>query len=641
MAVDIGETKELIEILYQPEALPTDIGENKQIVEIDYAPNAITPNIVGSVIEQQFEINFMPFSSPTLGGGFEQDLNILGLVPVALRTNRQFYKTIFHISWTPYTETEFNEFVRYEVHRSNVTFSPSPGDGTMIFSSTNAATVETYWDAAGIVADDHFICVLVVLNSILTPGATLFGRSQVQEANHVPIWTPDSVPFGLIHNDGTDNLTIQDYEYDCSCSEITDPEETTVSYHFQYCARAFLTPEHPQGWVFNFGTSLWSRFVECIDKRVITAPGYGVRVAGELWTCVGDDVADLSGYGSTDKVYIYDEAWGYIVFGDNINGQIPDPGAEIKVDYSTWVDITTTDPATANVQTWDVESPPLTNDYKMRAFGTDATAMRSTYEYGIHGQAFAMFQPFPRPVLIAPYNTETIHTFFPQFVFQGHSSSGAPLQYRVEVSVVPDFLPEATWVFDQTTNPELFYAPTFASGATAYLTPTEANMIAPNNTYYWRVRMYDTVLRLWSGWAYWILTEHGHYSTWRFTIADATYFWRVGLSGHEVKFRPLQGGWTVETKQVGPEKVMKRTFKVNFMPMQSALRALLYAEYDRRVVLKLWDNLGYIYDVYWGDCDRALSGKALPPDNAVFGIEQINYVPGAIWYGGVSSFTEV
>ena len=119
------------------------------------------------------------------------------------------------------------------------------------------------------------------------------------------------------------------------------------------------------------------------------------------------------------------------------------------------------------------------------------------------------------------------------------------------------------------------------------------------------------------------------------------YDWKIGLSGAQIIFIPVNPGVEIEVKKFGRSNVEKRKFKVTFAHMDQDKRNALYAEFSRYTSLRLQDNLGVNYDVYWGECERSLDGTAHQPDKPEFGIDRSNMVGGVLRWNGTAIFSEV
>jgi len=162
--------------------------------------------------------------------------------------------------------------------------------------------------------------------------------------------------------------------------------------------------------------------------------------------------------------------------------------------------------------------------------------------------------------------------------------------------------------------------------------PPESRKIAPNGTYYWRVIAYpgdyqDMILAV--------------SETRKLIIQGAAYKWKVGIDGGEVEFKPSHTSVTTETMKCGLLNNEKHKFKVDFAHMEKAKRDALYNEFSRKMALRFHDNMGNIYNVYWGECERSLNGTAHAPDKPVFGIDRSNLIGGALRWNGTAIFTEV
>jgi len=230
--------------------------------------------------------------------------------------------------------------------------------------------------------------------------------------------------------------------------------------------------------------------------------------------------------------------------------------------------------------------------------------------------------------LLQPINNELVHTFRPQFVFQGATDFGL-CRYVIEVSATSDFL-GAVFTYSQVDNVAEWPTPYQQSIHPMAFAPPAARIVFPDGKYYWRVYAYSFDCLV-------LLAESGVQS---FVIEGATYQWKVGLEGNEVPFKPSNMSVDIRRIQYGRSYVEKRIIKVDFAHMNQAKRDELYAEFARAEVLKFHDNMGNIIDVYWGEVDRSLDGSGHPPDKPVFGINQSNMIAGAIRWNGTAIFSE-
>lgn len=153
-----------------------------------------------------------------------------------------------------------------------------------------------------------------------------------------------------------------------------------------------------------------------------------------------------------------------------------------------------------------------------------------------------------------------------------------------------------------------------------------------NAHYYWKVLAYP------SDYSDYILATSDIY---QFTISEASYKWMVGLSGSEIEFIPSKNTVTTDIQKFGRTNIEKRKFTVKFMDMDTVQRNLLYNEFARRTVLKFHDNMGGVYNVYWGEVERTMNGTAYQPSQPKFGIDRSNLIAGALRWNGTSTFSEV
>jgi len=154
----------------------------------------------------------------------------------------------------------------------------------------------------------------------------------------------------------------------------------------------------------------------------------------------------------------------------------------------------------------------------------------------------------------------------------------------------------------------------------------------PEGVWYWRAKAYphdysDTAL--------------AETEVRKFTITQAAYPWRVGISGSEVEFIPSNTTVSENIVRHGRRQIIKRKFKVDFAHMSQDKRDELYTEFQRRHALKFYDNMGNDYWVYWGESDRSLDGTAHQPERPVFGIDRSNMIAGALRWLGTAVFSEV
>ena len=175
-------------------------------------------------------------------------------------------------------------------------------------------------------------------------------------------------------------------------------------------------------------------------------------------------------------------------------------------------------------------------------------------------------------------------------------------------------------------------APMYAAPDIASFTLPALRSLPENGEYYWRVTAYpgeyqDMIL--------------GVSETRRLVISGATFDWRVGLAGAEVVFKPSHNTVTIDTIKVGLQRIEKHIIRVDFAHMEKSKRDELFAEYLRRRALNFYDNMGNVYRVYWGECERSLNGTAHPPVKPVFGIDRTNMIAGALRWSGSAIFTEV
>lgn len=604
--------------------MPT-IEKANETFSVLYQPDSTSVTVTAPVtIRENFIVNYIPTTSFTSGGIFYEFFSVFTWMPVIINICEQLYREIFRITWTKYVETEFAEFNRYELHRNVGGFTPVPGGPTLLYQTTDANILE-YFDTTPDENGNWFYSVLCILDD---------GRYCVSasvDANHYPRWGAEW-PDVIISNNGQDDVP-QSSLYECECTIATDPEGATPIYRFQYC-QSF---SEPQGnWVFVFGSNPAPRFVDCGDKRVVIyqPSGWGVNVAGELWTKAGNRLSDLLGYGPSDKVYIYDEELNFIVFGDNTNGKTPGFTDAIQINYSSWINIITADSLELNIQTWDVGELSVGADYKMRVFPMDNIAGKRGYS-DISETTFRLIPELAVPVLVYPENLTTdVNTYWPHFQLYGISAFGGSLQYEIQCSDVPDFS-SVLRSFSGITTPAEWSRNKYSSGEMVYFTPPYSKpVISPLNKrgpYYWRARSYDVDWDMWSKWC----------TPFRYNVEGATFHWRIGLSGDEKRFIPAKDGWNVETVQIGREKTEKHIFRCTLAPMTEQQFEILKAEFNRRSQLSLWDNMGENYTVYWGECERSLNGHAFFPDTPALGISQKNYIPGSLRYWGECVFTEV
>lgn len=590
-----------------------------------YRPDSSSTTLTApSTLFENFTAFYIPTTEFTEGGVFYEFFSVFTWTPIFIDICEQFYREIFHVTWIKYNETEFAEFNHYELHRKIGTFTPAPGDPTLIYQTTDANILEYYDITPDENADWHYAVICVLDDGRYALSVTI-------DANNYPVWGAEW-PDVLIHNNGNDSIP-QNTEYACESTIATDPEGATVIYKFQFCQR-FTSPQNT--WTFTFGVNPVPRYINCLDKRIIiSAPaGYGVKVNGELWTLAGNLPSDLLAYGPTDKVFIYDEELNFIVFGDGVNGKLPANPDVISAHYSSWADIETDTSLELNNQLWKIGELSIGSDYRMRIFPMDnligkrGFADISEFEFSIQPELNA-------PILVYPADLEPeVNTYWPHFQFYGISVGGGPLLYAFEASDDPTFT-TTLQTSDMSITPSEWQKKQYTNGEMVYFTPLESKpIISPLNKrgpYYWRVRMYDIGWNLWSKWS----------EPFKYNVEGATFYWYVGLTGDEKRFRPDRDGWNVEITQVGREKVEKRVFRCIFAAMSEQQYEIMKTEFGRRTALSLYDNMGDNYTVYWGECERSLNGKAFFPDTPVFGIMQKNYIPGALRYWGECVFTEV
>ena len=593
-------------------------GGNKNFFVFTQTQRITYVDIAGVEAVENFAVYYEPPSYFTAGNSFVQFYPVYCWTPIYLTEARQLYEDWFAVEWTRYIETEYSEFAYYEVHRSAIDFIPVPGDGaTLIATITDNATLKLLNQVPD-KASQWWYAVIVMLDD---------GRYSVTdalEAQHVPVWDtwPDNI---LIHNNGGDTVS-QQTQYSCECAIATDPEGATPVYYFQYCATYMTSGSTP--WYFVYGANPFPRFVDCHDRNVIinSAAQWGVRVNGELWTCVGDTIAHMATYGPNDKVYIHDRRLNFIVFGDGTHGKVPAPSHQILVNFSWWIDIATESEPTLKEQDWDVGEIYVGADYRMRVFAADSITDGNRSYAAIGASSFRVMPPIEPPMLVYPLNQSVVAVYRPTFSFYGIAPLGGNLKYKLEVASDSAF-ENPIQSFDMDTE--------YPSGQMVSLRPPIGKEIfnpdAKIGPYWWRVRLTDIETGATSRWS----------RPFSFTIEGGTFRWRIGLRDAEVPFIPEFQGWGMKTEQIGREKAEKHVFTCKFAPMKQAKMEALRAEFRRHTALSLYDHLGDRYDVYWGECERALSGHAHFPDRPLFGIEPLNYIHGALRWSGTAVFTEI
>jgi len=608
----------------------SDFG--KKTLEVVFGnPELFTEtDITGSHLKNRtLEVVFTP-DIITNAGKFQKVLFVDVFLPVQMHYATQYYEEIYKINWEEYVDTELAEFIYYEVHRSDLDgFTPVLGDPATAILQSYVIDNTTYYDSVPVAGDKYYYRIFVVLAS---GGAIL---SEQIENDRKPVW---DVPYtdALIKNDGSDGIPMLGV-YLCQCDSATDPDAHSVNYYYEVCCQA-SSPLFVKANVGTFpqvaGVTAVRQYWLMLNNRVIcdNALDYGVWVNGVRWTHIGDDRADFAGYGPTDKVYIYDEKNYMVIFGDNTNGLMPTAGDTIAMDYSPWTPIVTADPLTNQDQTWSVLPATylyISLDVKMRVAPLTTVPYSFRGYSSISASSFAIYDPPAPPTLVAPLNT-TENSFQPVFQFFAQSPLTTTFKYQLVVSTTTD-LSGIVQNFSQITNPEEWMETEYDNGEMVYFVPSYARKLLPDGVYYWWVYAYDQSTGLTS--------EQSIVG--RFTIEGGTTNWGIGLSGAPVDFLPRKGGYNVTTIHVGRELTEKHVFTIDWTPMEKAQRDALFTEFSRRTILTFLDNLGSSFQVYWGYCDRNISGKAHPSRNPEFGIEQINYIPGQIRYGGQSVFTEV
>jgi len=153
-----------------------------------------------------------------------------------------------------------------------------------------------------------------------------------------------------------------------------------------------------------------------------------------------------------------------------------------------------------------------------------------------------------------------------------------------------------------------------------------ATKYLPNGTYYWWAWTWSTFP---------VVTNFSEIR--KLVVSGAVYPWKIG----GVEIAPARDGVKEEIEIVGCGRVEKRTYQITFAPMEEAKRNLLKAVFDLNTWIWLTDNENIQRLVYWGDCDRNISGSAFPPMNRQFGITQTNHISGALRWSGTANFTEV
>lgn len=152
----------------------------------------------------------------------------------------------------------------------------------------------------------------------------------------------------------------------------------------------------------------------------------------------------------------------------------------------------------------------------------------------------------------------------------------------------------------------------------------------PNGTYYWWAWIWDAGLGVFR------ISDNR-----KIVVDDVAYDWLLtdGVLTHVIV--PTRNGITENIEIVGCALETKRTYQIEFAPMSEADRDVLKAIFDDNGSLGLTDNENITRYVYWGECERNLSGQAFPPIDRQFGISQSNHITGALRWTGKATFTEV
>lgn len=228
--------------------------------------------------------------------------------------------------------------------------------------------------------------------------------------------------------------------------------------------------------------------------------------------------------------------------------------------------------------------------------------------------------------LTAPRINETLNTFFPQFIFD--HDINPPLDIEIQIATDEAFtaiVQSTSYVSD----PAEWAGIDIGPGVTINFTFPEAKMIAPNGTYFWRVIVWGPV------------GVPNVSEIRQFTIAEAAYRFRL-FDGVNTVYLPIaRDGVKDEMILTGCSRQEKHIFKIQCSPFDKDMYDDLKAMFDLNIALTFYDNANTTYSVYWGECERAVSGDAFPPKEAAFGIVMCNFKSGALRWDGEIVLTEI
>lgn len=157
-----------------------------------------------------------------------------------------------------------------------------------------------------------------------------------------------------------------------------------------------------------------------------------------------------------------------------------------------------------------------------------------------------------------------------------------------------------------------------------------AAKLLPNGTYYWWAFIWDAALGVFR------ISDNR-----KIVIAGATYPFRLDNGTKEIQIVSVTNGIKEHIEIIGCGLETKKTFEIEFAAMSEASRDILKEIFDTNTSISLYDNENVQYFVYWGSCERNLSGQAFPPLDREFGISQSNHITGALRWTGKAIFTEV